>query len=80
MLKEENKIIFSISTILLHIDVDIVLALTFELLQVLVLRSNELNAVGQENFSEYLRDYLSFKTAISAIKNNDLGWFIPLSY
>lgn len=75
ILSEENMIAFSIVTILQHLHDDAVLGLTFELLQVLILRSAELNAIGDSVFSSYLHSFLSFKKALEAVKSNDIGEF-----
>ncbi|VDL53198.1 unnamed protein product [Hymenolepis diminuta] len=72
ILSEENMIAFSIVTILQHLHDDAVLRLTFELLQVLILRSAELNAIGDSAFSSYLQSFLSFKKALEAVKSNDI--------
>nr|CDS30651.1 E3 ubiquitin protein ligase HECTD1 [Hymenolepis microstoma] len=71
ILREENKIAFCIVIILRHVHEEAVLALTFELLQVLILRSTELNTIGESVFSTYLHSFLSFKKAIVAVKSND---------
>lgn len=72
ILREENKIAFCIVIILKHVHDEAVLALTFELLQVLILRSTELNAIGDSVFSNYLHSFSSFKKAIVAVKSNDI--------
>ncbi|VDN97832.1 unnamed protein product [Rodentolepis nana] len=71
ILSEENKIAFCIVIILKHLHDEAVLSLTFELLQVLILRSTELNAIGDSDFSNCLHSFLSFKKAIVALKSND---------